>query len=299
MDVLAAAAAAEALMSSPIGLASRSAKHFSPDEISLGPPPSAPGIPFLAAKVHHTREFNNSFPFIFIPGGKNKKPKAIPSNTVQGGAKGSPPWSFPPALQPSNPIPVYIELPVATFTGIPNELFAEKRKYSQRPFPSPKPAHALPQIATNTVLTRAESAIPQRKNTTATSTVQEDTNSNLCISYTSNGCYECGATRSTQWRPQGPKTLCNACGLRNLRKNMGKQRNINRNISLAENSYDPAASHVSSHIDKFSKSRKSSVAPLNVLADPEGGVTEKITAARRSSRTSNKVQNYNKMNGGN
>ncbi|KAI9304456.1 hypothetical protein BJ944DRAFT_231271 [Cunninghamella echinulata] len=42
-------------------------------------------------------------------------------------------------------------------------------------------------------------------------------------------CTDCGAQRSTEWRrgPFGPKTLCNACGLRWAKKN--KKKNLNNN----------------------------------------------------------------------
>lgn len=283
MNIL-AAAAAEALISSP----SRSTKHFSRDEFSLGLPPSAHGLPSVASRRHRSRVFNNSLSFIFIPGGKNKNPRAIASSTVGGGIKGS----SPPVLEPSTPMPVYIELPVATFTGIPAEVFNEKRKYSHLPPPSPAPTPALPNSssATNIIPKRAPCTIPKSSLTPAP-------NNQRC---------ECGATYSAYWRPgRCGRRLCNACGVKTNRAE-GRKRNFQDAsfLSLTEKTYDPTAAHVSSGLGDFSKrkkSRKSSVSPLNVIAAPvveEGADAEGIAAARRSSRTSKGVQDYIKMNGG-
>lgn len=293
MDVL-AAAAAEALISSP----TRSTKHPSPDDNRLGPLPSAPGLPSLAAKLHHSCVLSNNLPFIFIPGGgKNKNPRAIASNTIQGGTKASPPGL-------STPIPVYIELPVATFIGIPAELFTGKRKYSQRPSPAPvpAPAHSLPKSATNTIPKRAASTNPQCKTTAIISTFQLNSKSNL-ISGPLCDCSECGATHSVNWRsgPKGPKTLCNACGVKRLRIEGGK-RNLDVNFLLSpiKNPYDPAShvvrsSRIRSHEINVSSKRKKR-RQSSVVEDDVG--EKEFTAARRSSRTSQGAQNYFKMNGG-
>ncbi|ONK69938.1 uncharacterized protein A4U43_C05F28530 [Asparagus officinalis] len=74
-------------------------------------------------------------------------------------------------------------------------------------------------------LQTADSANPQK--------APKQTRVDSASSTSTNSCAMCGGTRTTKWRngPQGPKTLCNKCGLRYQKNQPPKSSDQQKKIS--------------------------------------------------------------------
>jgi len=71
-------------------------------------------------------------------------------------------------------------------------------------------------------------------------------------------CSKCGATKTPQWRegPFGPKTLCNACGVKRTRKLRAEQEGTKRRKVLSSPAPAPAGKTYTKAKAVFSEGRQ-------------------------------------------